>query len=130
MLIRARSWFMLFGVMVLLNIGLFDNPAAQTLKRGYLAHIDDQNEWTASTPIGFFYSVWIRADDTWVDFDLYIYDGQGNLVCSSVGPGGVEICVFYAWHSIYHIKVVSTGGCPPPSVKERPCGEGWYTLGI
>lgn len=127
----ARLWLILSGLVLVLSITvlLTNNTAAQPLERGYLAYTNDQDEWTANVAQGVFYSVWIKADDQWVDFDLYVYDSQGNLVCSSVGPGGVEVCVFYAWQNTYHIKVVSAGGCPPQTIKERPCGEGWYTLG-
>jgi len=129
---RVGLRFILTGlVLVVLSITVLstNSTVAQALERGYLAYTGDQDEWAANVARGAFYSVWIRADDQWVDFDLYVYDGQGNLVCSSVGPGGVEVCVFYAWQNTYHIKVVSVGGCPPQTVKERPCGEGWYTLG-
>lgn len=131
MFIRVRLRLILSGLVLALSIMVLptNNTIAQTLERGYLAYTNDQNEWTANVARGAFYSFWIRADDQWVDFDLYVYDGQGNLVCSSVGPGGVEVCVVYAWQNTYHIKVVSMGGCPPQLVKERPCGEGWYTLG-
>lgn len=127
---KARSFIILAGSLVVIIFASGFSQGTQTLERGYLAFINDYNEWTATVRPGFFYSAWIRADDTWVDFDLYIYDHKGDVVCSSVGPGGVEVCVFYAWNSAYHIKVVSVDGCPPVSIKERPCGEGWYTLGI
>lgn len=132
MLIKGRAWTILTSLALILSVTALptNNGVAQTLERGYLAHTNDQDEWVTKVAQGAFYSVWIRADDLWVDFDLYVYDNQGNLACSSVGPGGVEVCVFYAWQNIYHIKVVSAGGCPPQTIKERPCGEGWYTIGI
>lgn len=131
-MIKVRLWFILASLVLVLGIitvPSINNAVAQILERGYLAYTNDQDEWTAHVARGAFYSVWIRADDLWVDFDLYVYDSQGNLACSSVGPGGIEVCVFYAWQNTYHIKVVSMGGCPPQTIKERPCGEGWYTLG-
>ncbi len=130
-LMKARLFIILLvGFLIVIIFVTGFSQGTRTLERGYLAFINDYNEWTATVHPGFFYSVWIRADDIWVDFDLYVYDQARNLVCSSVGHGSIEICVFYAWDSVYHIKVVSVGGCPPPSIKERPCGEGWYTLGI
>lgn len=123
---------MVVGVVVaMLAIASTNDVWAQSTTRGYLTRTGDYDEWTVSIRAGFFYVVWIRADDKWINFDLYVYDSHGALVCSSTDPGGLELCVFYAWHSEYHIKVVSVGGCPPSAagLEHRSCGEGWYTLG-
>jgi hypothetical protein len=128
---KARFWIALGALAAILAVGITGDVGAQSTERGYLAHINDYNQWTVSVSSNSFYAVWIRADDKWVDFDLYVYDANDTLICSSTGPGGLELCVFYAWHGVYYIKVVSVGGCPPSgAIEHRSCGEGWYTLGI
>ncbi len=129
---QARFLIIASMLAMILVVARAETIWAQSTERGYLAYINAYNQWTVSVSSGSFYAVWIRADDKWVDFDLYVYDSTDTLVCSSTGPGGLELCIFYAWYSAYRIKVVSVGGCPPSSeaTEHRSCGEGWYTLGI
>lgn len=99
-------------------VAMAGDALAQSTGRGYLAGTGDYDWWTANVSPGYFHTVWLRADSPWVDFDLYVYDPNGYLVCSSTGPGGWESCTFYAWYRTYRVLVRSL------------LGASWYTLGL
>lgn len=115
---RTRYWIALGVLTVLLTAALSGDVAAQSTGQGYLSGTGDYDWWTIRVTPGYWYTVWMRADNSWVDFDLYVYDPFGNLVCSSTSPGPYEACSFFAWYSTYYAKVVSARG------------YGWYTIGI
>lgn len=108
---RTRYWVALAALAVLLTATLAGDALAQSTGRGYLAYSGDYDVWTIRVTPGYWYTVWMRADDSWVDFDLV-------GVCSSTSSGPYEACSFFAFDSTYYIRVVSARGF------------GWYTIGI
>lgn len=107
---RKRYWVALAALAVLLTATLAGDAWAQSTGRGCLVGTGDYDIWTIRVSSGYTYTVWMRADNSWVDFDLYVYDPYGNLVCSSTSSGPYEACTFFAWYSTYYAKVVSVRG--------------------
>lgn len=119
---RTRFWIAIGALMALLIATLNGDTAAQSTAMGYLSGAGDYDWWTIQVTPGYCYLIWILADQS-VDFDLYVYDSFGNLVCSSTGPGAYEACSLCAWspgpvYNIYRAKVISVRGA------------GWYTIGV
>ena len=53
--------------------------------------------------------VWISGDGS-TDLDLYIYDGNGNLVCRSEASGDDEYCVWKPiWTGSFTIRIKNRG---------------------
>lgn len=117
-LMRMKYAIALVALVMLGMATLAGDALAQSTGRGYLAGTGDYDWWTANVTPGYFHTVWLRADSPWVDFDLYVYDPYGYLVCSSTGPGGWESCTFYAWYRTYRVLVRSLSGAS------------WYTIGL
>lgn len=115
---RTKYWIALAVLTVLLTATLAGDSWAQSTGRGCLVGSGDYDIWTVRVTSGYTYTIWMRADYSWVDFDLYVYDPYWNLVCSSTGSGPSEACSFFAWYSTYYAKVVSASG------------SSCYTIGI
>lgn len=53
--------------------------------------------------------VWISGDGS-TDLDLYIYDGNGNLVCRSEASGDDEFCIWKPiWTGNFTIRIKNRG---------------------
>ena len=60
---------------------------------------------------GVTYSIYVRPDNPNVDFDLFVYDENGNLVEQDTDADSDALClVTPAWTGPFRLKVKSAGG--------------------
>ncbi len=83
-------------------------------------YLDSESDWLGWSGDYEFFSVTLGGDERYMitlsgpsgtDFDLYLYDENGDLVASSTDYGSDEtVYITPAWTGTFYIKVVSYDG--------------------
>lgn len=86
-------------------------------------YLDSESDWLMWTGDYSLFSVTLGGDEQYMitlsgllgtDFDLYLYDEDGNLVASSTDYGSDEtVYITPAWTGTFYVKVVSYNGSGP-----------------
>ena len=97
---------------VALNLPITTNSSYTYVSRGtgWLSGSGRSHIFTTTLHGGRRYKITLSGP--WnADFDLYLYDGNGNRVASSTGNGsGETVYITPAWTGRFYIKVVSYRG--------------------